>query len=236
MHGLADLGEDILLKCVAPKILEQRRGYSFNWRHNTHQLVVFMSSCRGFLDMFRKYTVRMDISFYKIPSLSLLGRFSNIRVLELDNTTVLQDGAKLHNIEMLAHCPKLETFSCEYTKVHDISVISGCPELRHLYIHYTHVTDISVLRYCNKLLELRCCHWVPDISPLQHCPDLELLCCKFSNVVDISALRFCTRLKHLNVGYTGVEDLSVLTCCPNLEELILDSDNLLSSKTKYHTQ
>ena len=215
-----------ILQCITPYILRLSRCDSHCKCANTHQLMLFMAACKGFLMVLREGGVvtNLDVAFYRVPSLSFLSHFADIHRLDRGNTGVVGQRGNLVDISALKNCPMLVELSIEFTKVHDISVLVGCIQLERLGLLWTCVSDISVLRHCTKLVELRCCHLVSDISALRHCPNLESLDCKFTKVVDVSPLAHCPRLNTLHLDYTGVQDLAPLKLCPYLDFTLTKSD------------
>lgn len=174
-----------------------------------------------------------------INSLSGIEKFSNLKVLLIDNTdlffnTVARDSELpkdpkqfyrgITDLKPLLACKKLEVFSLDRAEVQDISLLTQLPKLRSLALNYTPVSDIGPLSKMTQLEELQLIRLdtFPDLSPLKDLKNLEVLRMDIPLIKDISPVAGFSRLRILNLWGDEVANWESLDRAPfwkGLEEL-----------------
>ena len=188
-----------------------------------------------------------------ITDISPLSGLTNLRTLGLSSNGITDVSAF---VEVLSGLTNLTNLHLSRNHITDISSLSGLTHLTELRLEYNGITDISSLSRLTGLTELHLSgNNITDISPLSgltnltrlelpsgitdvpvivrilsRLPYLTSLGLSNSNIEDVSALipvlSDLTGLRDLNLGNTGMTDLSPLTELTNLTGLYLSGNNI----------
>lgn len=111
----------------------------------------------------------------------------------------------------------------------DLSALSSFPNLLYLTVDSSHLSDISVLKSFPDLLglDLGKCNDLTDYSPLMSLTQLEELSISSSQLKTIDFIKQMPNLMYLHVEDSQIQDLSALSSCPMLTNLLLEDNNKL---------
>jgi Leucine-rich repeat (LRR) protein len=171
-------------------------------------------------------------------SLHLLASLTNLRVLRLNSTNVvdLTPLVALNNLEELGlertqivdvlplgALTSLEMLDLTETKVTNIAPLVSLSKLKVLHLDFTQVVDIAPIWKLNGLRELTLFDTkITNIDSLAALTDLRTLSISGSKVFDISSLAPLKNLRKLHMTQTLITDLAPLAFLSNLQELYLD--------------
>lgn len=115
----------------------------------------------------------------------------------------------------------------------DLNDLSNFPNLLYLTVDSSHLADISQLKSFPDLLglDLGKCNDVTDYSPLMSLAQLEELSISSSQLKTIDFIKQMPNLMYLHVEDSQIQDLSALSSCPMLTNLLLEGNNKLDDYT-----
>ncbi len=178
----------------------------------------------------------LDLSANKyIQDIEPLGQLTNLRVLNLSNTSITDlspvrnlteleeldiSGTRITDIAPLRYSEKLIRFNLNNTAVNDISVMEKMLKLQHLGMYKTRVTDLTVLGNLTELRYLNVSRTgITTLAPLSTLTMVEELNASGTRIADLTALAAFKNLTTLYIDSTGVADLSPLAGTAKLQAL-----------------
>jgi internalin A len=152
----------------------------------------------------------LEISFYQITDISVLGSLTNLTTLNLR-------GNRITDISVLGSLTNLTTLYLGYNQITDISALRSLTNLTTLYLRENQITDISALGSLTNLTTLDLYNnQITDISFLGSLTNLTTLDLYKNQITDINFLGSLTNLTTLELFDNQITDISFLGSLTNL--------------------
>jgi internalin A len=152
----------------------------------------------------------LEISFYQITDISVLGSLTNLTTLNLR-------GNRITDISVLGSLTNLTTLYLRENQITDISALRSLTNLTTLYLRENQITDISALGSLTNLTTLDLYNnQITDISFLGLLTNLTTLDLYNNQITDISFLGLLTNLTTLDLFDNQITDISFLGSLTNL--------------------
>ena len=135
-------------------------------------------------------------------------------------------GNEISNLSPLAGCQGLRVVDLGQNPIRDASVLAELPQLQRLVLEAAGITSLEVFRGCAfQSLNVRST-WMSDFTPLEDCPNLAHLIVGELPGGAVDTLAQLESLQVLNLGETGLRELSFLPTLPALRRLDLRGNSI----------
>ncbi|WP_445249637.1 leucine-rich repeat domain-containing protein [Microcoleus sp. OTE_8_concoct_300] len=152
----------------------------------------------------------LELSFYQITDISVLGSLTHLTTLNLR-------GNRITDISVLGSLTSLTTLYLRENQITDISALRSLTNLTTLYLRENQITDISALGSLTNLTTLDLYNnQITDISFLGSLTNLTTLDLYNNQITDISFLGLLTNLTTLELFDNQITDISFLGSLTNL--------------------
>ncbi len=167
---------------------------------------------------------RMDLQSNNTPNLSFLASLTNLEYLSLGFNGIT-------NISPISGLTNLTELWMYGNRITDVSPLAGLTQLTNLIVWGNNITDISPLAGLVNLSRLVLSNNpIANLSPLEgltNLTNLSLFGVKITNLSTLASwLPGRTNLERLNLGATGISDISMLAGLANLRFLHLGRNNI----------